>query len=423
MSDKATYSKFRWFVLLTLCVATITQAVALIAPAPFMGIIAKELGLSIGETTGAIMGSFTLLVALSCIVGGIFIDKIGLIRVFLVSLVLIIIGRVLVPVVGNNIQSLIILRIIEGCGAGPIAASVSSIAAIWFPVKERPIVAGIAGMATGLGVAIGFISAPAIFQVTGSWQMAMAWLSAFSFLSIVLTLVVAFGPKPAGDLPQSSDVLVSGAGDFAVALRQPVTWVCVLCVFALSWMFSAFNDLTPGYLAIEQPVGIGLGPMEAGKTMMIYQVAFMAGSMLSGFVTGKIFRGQAKLTVLLGFLVAAIFCVSIKYSAVYSNGGTLLLCLILAGFFMSFVNPQVMAFIARYYPEHITGKIGGLAMGIGIFGATIGVIAGASALHATGLYHMSINIVGTVAIIGFIIALGLNPPKAFCINDKKYWES
>lgn len=423
MSITVEYTRFRWFVLLTMCIATMATAVALISPAPLMGPIAQSMGVTLGEATGATMGAFTFCVALSCIVGGALVDRFGIPRVFICSLLLVIAGQIAVPAVGTSLGILALLRAVEGAGTGPIMAAVTAIAAQWFPVHERPIVTGVQGMSMGLGIAAGFVVAPAVFQLTGNWAAAMAWLSGFCFIGLILTLLMAWGPR----VPVVNDTLgvcnpaIAAGSDFKVALRQRATWIGILCVFLLSWASQAFNDLTPAFIAVEPPVGIGLGPMEAGKMMMIYQIAFMAGAVASGIITEKIFAGRTKPVVLLGFLVSAVFCLAIKYTAVTANSMLLQLCLVGAGFFMSFVNPQVMAFIAKNYPEHITGKIGGMTMGIGIFGGTAGVIAGSVALHTTGLYQVSINIVGLVAAGGFIAAMWLNPPRDFCaIEDRDF---
>jgi len=419
MSTIVVYPRFRWFVLLALCIITAAQSMVLISPAPLMGEIAKMLGMSLGETTGVTMGAFTLCVAISAIVGRFIIDRIGVVRVFLGSLALLTIGSLLVPVIGTNVGGITLIRVIQGCGAGPIMAAVSTVAAQWFPAQERSIVTGVQGMSFGLGIAIGFVVAPATFQTTGSWQAAMAWMSIMSIIGFILALVMAFGPKA----PTQDDLIgpcetTNGKGsDFKLALRQTATWAGVFCIFLFSWMNQAFNDLTPAYIAIESPIGIGLGPMQAGKMMMIYQIAFMIGAILSGIITEKVFGGRVKPVILISFLLTAIFTFAVKFQVIYSNQSYLLGCLILAGLFMGWVNPQVMAFISKNYPAHITGKVGGMTLGIGIFGGTAGVIAGSTALHITGLYQMSISIVSVVAILGFIVALNLNPPKAFCIID------
>jgi MFS family permease len=415
------FPAFRWFVLATLCVVTASTAVALIAPAPLMGPIAKTLGVSLGEATGATMGLFNLFVAISCFIGGWFIDRFGAVRVWIGSLLIIIVGLVLMPVVGTTFGGMSFLRVIQGCGTGPIMGSTAMIAAQWFPVRERGTVTGIQGMSMGLGIAIGFMVAPGIFQSNGNWASTIAWLSAFNILGLLLVLVVNFGPKPPSQpILDNCEAPVGNETDFKLALRRPATWAVAFSVLMLGWIFQGFNDITPGYLAIEAPVGLGKGPMAAGKFMMAVQVAFMIGAVLSGFVTEKVFGGRSKPVVFIGFIGTLVFCSSIKFAGVYSNETTMLICMILAGLFMALVQPTSIAFIAKNYPEHITGRLGGMVQAMSVVGGTMGVFAGATALHTTGNYLMSINIIAIIAIIGLIVSQGQNPPKDFCvIEDQK----
>lgn len=417
MNTELVYPRFRWFVFVTLCIVTASTAVALIAPAPLMGPIAKALDISIGEAAGATMGTFNLFVAISALVGGWFLDKFGAVRVWAACLILIIVGELLMPVFGGTFWGLNNLRIIEGLGTGPIMASTARIAAQWFPVKERGIVTGVQGMAMGLGITLGFIIAPAVFETTGNWAVTMAWLSFLPVIALIMTAVIAFGPKaPTAAIIEAQ--IDGSANEFMQAAKLPVTWMAILCVVMMSWAFQAINDLIPGYIAVDAPVGLGKGPMAAGKFMTAFSMSFTLGALLSGFILEKLLKGQSKPLVFLGYLGTVIFTFCLRVPFVISNEVLLLLCLILNGLFAAWCIPPSVAFIARNYPEHLTGKLGGLAQGIGIFGGTAGAFSGAYAIHATGFYDASIYIIVVIAILGCLSALGLNPPKNIAIINK-----
>jgi len=418
MSESAQYPQFRWYVLFTLCMLTVATSVIMIFPAPLIGVIAKNLGKDLGVTTGVLMGGFNLALGLACIIGGFLCDRFGLVKVAIVGSVLMIVPTLMLPYYGNSLPALVVLRLIQACGAGPILAMVACVAAIWFPPLQRGIVTGIQGMSVTLGIAVGFVSAPALNQAIGNWQVASAWLSVICFVGLALALVIPFGPKPpAMALTEINSAGASENGDFKLAMRQPVSWIGVLVIFCLCWVLSAFNDLTPAYFAIDAPVGVGYGPLMAGKLMTVVQVAFMFGAVASGFIMEKLFRGRTRPVILIGFALFAVFAVSIMLPAVFGTMPVLVTCLFLAGFFEAWVVPNVFAFIALHYPAHIAGKLSGMWFGIGLFGGTIGVILGATALHSTGNYHVSILIVGTMAIIGFILATFLKPPKVFSMTE------
>jgi MFS family permease len=418
MNQEFPYPRYRWFALLTLCVVTVATSVIMISPAPLIGIIAKQLKLDLGVTTGALMGGFNLALAVSCIIGGFLCDRFGLVKVYIWGSLLMILPTLALPYSGDSFGGVMVIRILQAFGCGPILASVAAVAALWFPPLQRGIVTGIQGMAVTLGIAVGFVAGPAAYAAVGSWQAAIAWQTISCFVGLALTIVFAFGPKP----PAQSDVIACATdapenGDFKLAMRQGVSWVGVFVIFCLCWCLTAFNDLTPAYFAIDPPIGVGYGPMTAGKLMMAVQIAFMAGAVVTGFVFEKVFKGTARPVIMIGYALFAIFAVSIMWPAVYGNMSVLVVCLVIAGFFEAWVVPNVFAFISLHYPAHITGKLSGMWFGIGLFGGTVGVSVGAAALHGTGNYHASIVIVGVVAVIGFILTIFLKPSKVFCASE------
>jgi MFS family permease len=181
---------------------------------------------------------------------------------------------------------------------------------------------------------------------------------------------------------------------------------------------AAFLDLTPGYFAIDPPTGVGYGRMAAGKLMVIVQIAFIFGSVATGFVLEKVFKGVVRPVITIGYIVFAVFAVSILWPAVYKNMSVLPICLAVAGFFQAWVVPNIFAFISKHYPVHIAGKLQGSWFGIGQFGGALGVAVGATALHKTGNYRMSIVIVSVVSVIGVILAQFLKQPKVFCAVEE-----
>ncbi len=417
MNQEISYPGYRWFVLLVLCVTTIATSVIMISPAPLIGIISKSLRLDLGVTTGALMGGFNLALAMSCIIGGFLCDRFGVVKVYIWGSLLMIVPTLVLPYTGDSFGGVMVIRILQAFGCGPILASVAAVAALWFPPLQRGIVTGIQGMAVTLGIAIGFVAGPAAYGAVGNWQAAIAWQTISCFVGLVLAVVFAFGPKP----PAHSDVVPCAtdapeSGDFKLAMRQGVSWVGVFVIFCLCWCLTAFNDLTPAYFAIDPPIGVGYGPMTAGKLMMAVQVAFMVGAVVTGFVFEKVFKGTARPVIMIGYALFAVFAVSIMWPVVYANMSVLVPCLVIAGFFEAWVVPNVFAFISLHYPAHITGKLSGMWFGIGLFGGTVGVSLGAVALHATRNYHASIIIVGLIAVIGFILTIFLKPPKVFCAS-------
>lgn len=409
------YPKFRWYVLIAVIIATLAQGMILIAPTPLIGEVAKTLHLDLGAATAAAMLPFNLMVALGGIFGGLILDKLGVAKTFIGTCLLVSFCTFLVPVLGNGAASLVVLRALQGFGCGPVIASGPRLAAEWFPAKQRGLFQGLQGAALSLGVTIGLMFGPTIAAGSG-WQVALAWFGGLMFVAFIMFIIYAFGPKSPVIMAEA-ETGSAAAGDFKKVLALPVFWLSLLAGFALSWVMQGYNDLTPGHIAVPPPVGLGMGPQAAGALMGLYTLAFMLGSLVSGFVSEKIFRGKYKKGVTVTFILTAIFCISVLFPPVHSNPVILAICLILAGFFMGMPMPTIMTFIANSYPEQLTGRVGGMTMGLSLFGGTIAVAAGSFALHATGRYTASILIVVTVAIIGALAGFGINQPRIFATKQ------
>lgn len=417
MTEEIIYPKFRWYILFTLVICTATTGMGLIGPAPLIPKILKTMPqFDAGEITLMTMSSFNFFVAVSALFGGVLLDKLGVIKVFIAGLILVSIGALLMPVWGNSLWGMIFNRTLQGIGTGPIMAASAPLAAVYFPHKERSIVTGFQGFSVALGVVAGLSFLPYLAVYLANWQKALMWVGPLGIVGIVLAIIIMFGPKPpetkVEKTAEEHQAAITHA--FKRALREPVTWVAIFTYLAGSWIFQAFNDMTPGYIGvpISQHVGsLGMGVIKGGQYLILATILFCIGSIVGGVITDKVFKGKGRPVMATGFLIGAISAFMILRPSVTSNPPMLVFFLTCCGFFFAFVNPQAVGFIAKNYPKEITGKLGGLATGIAIFGGWGGATVGGYLIHASG-YPASIhvNVIG-FCLAGFIIALFLKPKK------------
>ncbi len=408
------YPKFRWFVMVTMIIGVIAQGVIMIAPAPVIGKVASYLNKELGLVTFAVMGLWTVTVCLGGVVGGAVVDKVGIVRVYFVSGVLLFLSTILIPFAGKSLTLIIVLRLIGGAGVGPIITSISRLAAEWFPPEERGLITGVQGMATALGVFVGFGASPVVYQATSSWPLTMVCMAIPAVIFLIFTLIMQFGPKAPEMILEENEDPETAAMDFKKAILEPIIYLCIVYVFLFNWLIQGINDLTPGYFGIAKPVGVGFGIQTAGMLMMLFQGTFMLGALLSGWLNTKVYKGNTRLQIMLAFILTGVYFF-VRLPGVFGQGpNTVLFCVLcVSAFFMGQGIATIMAFISKNYPEHITGKVGGMAMGIGLIGGTIGVGVGSRAITLTGNYQASILIVSIVAIIGGLLSLGLKKPRAF----------
>jgi MFS family permease len=447
-SSEIVFPKYRWFVCVVMVVATLAQGICLIGPSPIVNLvdasgnpigIAAQLGLSVGQATGLLMVAFQGFVVVGGIIGGILADKIEMPKIYLVSLVLIIAGAAMLYLADDSVVMAVVGRAIQGLGAGPVISALARLLALWFPPKEKGIIAGVQGAALSLGIALGLSIVPQIFYASGnSWNVALAAPGIAAVIALVLTIIWLLGPKPPVQTQDQVKIAEEGvsAGDmFKIAAKSPIFYSCIIVSVCASWIQQAYNDLTPGNLAGPPAevivannlegvaAGLNYGGVGAGMAMGCLSIAFLVGSLVSGFVFNYVFKQRARVMLPVCFLLTAVFCASVLFFGPYAGNpgdagvplpGVLVVCLILAGFFMGMPNATTQGYIANNFPVQITGKVGSLAMSIGIAGSVLGVVIGSTALHITNAYNVSVIIVSAVGVIGAIVTiLGMKSEAKF----------
>lgn len=414
MKHTNNYPNTRWLMLSAVMVGQIMIGTLIICYAPILGIVARDIGATVGEISAAAMGTVIMAGAFSSICSGPILDAFGVARSITGGALITTIGVLLAPVLDNSIQQIVMVRLIMGIGFGPVTACTSTVAARWFPVEKRGMVAGMVGACISLGIILGFIFTPALLGIVDHWSSAIRGLAAIPLLAFLLALSTNFLSEPEiHETVVAEPDSTKAASDVALAFKSPATYVCIVCMFLFAWAMNAFNDLTPGFIAIDPPTGLGLGPALAGRFMSAVQIGMLVGSALSGYILMRIFKGRIKSVMIAGFLFSALFMFSVKFPSIHSTPALLAVCLFLAGFFEAFIIPMVTTFISIHYPSNIMGRIYGTTFGISIFGGGIGVFVGSAFLHITGTYLVSIAVVGTVALLGMLASFLMNPPKAF----------
>jgi MFS family permease len=402
MSEETKYSSFRWFVLVTMVISVATSSLSLISPAPLIPVIdaAKTFpNLNTGGIFLLTMATFNFFVAVACIVGGFFLDKFGFYKVYIFGIIVICLGEYLVPVIGNTFWGLFLVRALEGIGTGPIMSAGASIAANYFPYKERQLVNGFTGFSVMTGIVIGLSLCPSIAESTGSWVRGMGDIWWYGIVGLIMNIIVAFGPKP--PKVEETKLPVESKSDYAAAFKMPTTYFLIGFVFLMSWIFQTYNDVIPGFLRYAPPKGLGV----AATLMSPSTYTFMAAALLTGWVNVTFFKHNIKPHLILAFLLGGLFTLTMLVHSVTSSSMMIIVALCLTTFCYGFVNPLSMGYISEHYPQHVTGRLGGTAQGVGIVGGFCGPMVTGTILTATDAYTWPLIVLAGVCFVGFICAL------------------
>ncbi len=413
MNTCATRPGHKWLVLLAGVWATVVFSINLILLAPILGQVAKDLGVNVGVATNLLTG-FVFSGSVIAIIGGIICDRWGLTAALVLSSLCVTVPATLMPWIGHDYQTVLVLRLIQGASLGLGMASTGPILARWFPPEERGLAGGflIGGMSLGCG--IGVILSPAIFLLVGSWQKMSALLSIAGWAGIVLTLAVtrkqppvisAVNPEPQQMGPEPVSAPLKDL------LLSPVTWIATMVIFFAAWGVQSLLNLVPAYLASDVPIGLGLGPMIAGKLSLALTLIGIFANFAGGMFFDKVAKGDARFSFVMGFLLFAIFAYLILSPFVYQSMWLLVICLMFAGFWAMFAGPAGNAYIIMNFPASSAGRMIGWCNGLGMFGGTVGIWLGGMSVARTGNFRTAITLMCIAAVAGLMVGILAKPRR------------
>jgi MFS family permease len=415
MTTSEHHTWFRWMVLGQILIVTLSSAMIMISFAPLMGIIAKDLGISIGVASFGFLGLHMLATAVSCAIAGYLIDRFGIFTVINGSMVLLVVSNALLPWLGHSYWTVVAIRMAEAAGCAPVWVAIGPAVALWFPRREAGTATGLQSMVMSVGVILGLVVSPQLALSAGSWQKGIAWLSLGLGVATVFVFAVSLMAKKHSPATPSEPSTSGSDGIFGLLGTRPF----LAGMIGLScgvWTLQTFNSLTPGYLAVLPPMGLGFGALTAGKLMTTVLLAGVVASLVGGLLVDKAFGGRARPVILTGFVLIAVTPVLMIVPQIGGQRSALILCLILTGAGTPFINPVILGFAAKTFSPSVVGKVVGSWMSVAMFSGAVGVMLGAAALGSTGAYRLPMETISGVAVVGFVAALFIYPGRSTPIS-------
>lgn len=415
MSDKkntqglVNFPKYRWLMLASAVLAMFVAQMATMSFAPIMGVISKDIGISLGTASFGFMGMNLFSTAIGVIIAGMLIDRIGAGRVMSGGIILILLANSAIPLVGHSYIPLVIIRMLEALGLAPALIAIQPVVSFWFPENERGLAFGLNALCV-LGPVLSLMFGPGIILSASTWQNGMLYYSIVFAIAAIFISVISAGaknhlpPTIANDSKEENNQDIAKS-NFKIVLRQPAFWLGMIVMALANWSTQAFNDLSPAYLAVDPPVGVGYGAQVAGSFSALTWIGMICGMFLSGIIIDKIFKGKPAPVLLIGFIANLVFMTGILLQPIYSSGSTLIAWLMIAGFFNPFVSVGNQIYSVRVFAPNVIGKVSAIWTCVGNFAGSAGVMAGSFALHLTGNYKMSFIIIGIICVIGLAVSL------------------
>ncbi|NQS90748.1 MFS transporter [Patescibacteria group bacterium] len=270
-------SRYRWVILILAYFCTLGLAFTFHSLPPILTLIIEELKLSHAEA-GLLMGLFALPTIFLAILTGLLLDRWGVFKIGVISLILVIIGMFIFAV-GGTFLYIGLGRVIAGSGATAISMVALKMLSQWFRRREVGTAIGISNTAMPVGAIICFTTFGKLGESLG-WRMPIFISVMIGIVGLAAFLILY---KPAPDLPQKiiPDKGKKTTGLFSNLLKIEVSiWLIGFC-----WMW--FNASTISFLTFAPDFFISKG----------YSIGF------AGFLISLLMWGLLILSPIIGHLI------------------------------------------------------------------------------------------------------------------------
>ena len=365
-------------------------------------LVMKDLRLDAAQL-GIIFSIFFAGYALFTFAGGYASDRFGPKRVFIWSMSAwsIFCGLTAAAV---GFFSLLIVRVLFGCGEGPFGAAASKMVNNWFPPRRIATAIGIANAGTPIG---GALAGPVAgwLAVRYGWRMSFVVLAA---LGLVWTLCWALfvtdkpgTPPSRSELENAMEAQQASSPPLSFYLRQPTVIATGAAFFSYAYVLYFFLSWFPSYLMMARRVDIS----RMGMLNAIPWILGTFGLLLGGPVCDLVFRVcpnllVARKRVLMVCLALAAACVGLtglveSLAWAVALMAVTIFCVYLTGaMYWAIIQDVVRA-------EHV-GAASGFVHLIANCAGIIGPAATGFIVQATGAFTSAFLLAGGVALVGAV---------------------
>jgi MFS family permease len=376
-------------------------------------LIMKDLQLDAAQL-GIILSSFFAGYTLFTFIGGYAADILGPKRVFTLAMTLwsTFCG---LTAIASGFTSLLVLRVIFGCGEGPFGAAANKMVRNWFPRRQIATAIGLANAGTPIG---GALAGPVAgwLAVHYGWRISFVALGGIGFLWTFFWLLIVDDRPPTDqeastrepeEAEENLSLVAIGKSTFPLSfyLRQPAVLATGISFFGYAYVLYFFLSWFPVYLTMAQHLNI----RDMGLVNTIPWILGTLGLTLSGFICDLLSRIsgdllRARKLVLIICLVLAAICVGL--AGVFSSLAWAVAFMAAAIFFVYLTGATYWAIIQETVPGEHMGAASGFVHLIANCAGIAGPAVTGFIVQATGVFTSAFLLAGGVAVVGaFLVAI------------------
>lgn len=362
--------------------------------------IGQDLHLSTA-TLGVVASAFFFSYAFMQIPGGWLTDKFGTYRTIIVAITMWSLFTILTGFAWS-LASLIIIRILFGIGEGTYpSASLKQISET-MPYNKRASATSATISSNYVGAAIAPVVIAPVIAYAG-WRTAFHLMGLLGIVFIVVYAII-LRPRKQARLKASGHATQKRV-PWKTVLTNGVLWQFFLIVFGLSSVTKGLDSWMPTYLLAARHINL------AGISWLVPlpSLAAGAGSLISGYIMARFFKGKEKLFI----GVASLLATGLMFGMYKS---TALPVVIIFEILTYFCKSIAFAGTFALFAELVSKKAYGSSVGIVSFGGQLSgflapIIIGILVQVSGGSYAAAFLFLVFTAGVAFIAALTLNPAK------------
>jgi len=372
-----------WFVNLAILLAF----VKIFETPPLIPILAGDLSISY-EQAGIFMTAYALVRCLASAPAGYVTDRWGVVPVVMVSLILVGVCG-FAGTLGSNYPIMLVLRVLVSLGAAAIFIAAIDAIPKFMSADRVGRGIGLINVSLNVGITAALFLTPILADVYGWRWTARIYSGAF------LLLFVASLPLLRARVPAMRQVNAADRAEtysFAYLLGDP--FVILLGIATCVLFIEIYGVMTwvPAYLKDV----LGFSPAEIGTSAMMFGLAAIPSSMLTGYLCTSL-RRVLWLSLSGGLICGLGILGLMSWSGITPLGAAIVIAALTWGH--SQVVVTIMDLTALIVPPHSTGKALGVVFTVGYGGSILSTYLGGYLVTRSGNYDSSFIVFASAAFV------------------------
>jgi ACS family hexuronate transporter-like MFS transporter len=349
----------RWAVLALIMAAQIMANVGPLGIPSIAPLIREDLGLSVTQA-GSFLSAYYIGPVLISLPAGWLADRWGVRGAMILGQGLIAVG-LFAAAAAPSFAFLVVILVLSGAGYGVLNPTTTKAGMAWFPPHQRATVVGLKQIGLPGGGALGALTMPPLALAFG-WRVAVAFSAAVvAGLALLTWALYRDLPEPAPAGPART------RPSFWTVLANRDLWLVGVSTLIFAGVQTVFLSFLVLYLrdVVELPLVV------AAKYLVAAQASGVAGRVLFGLLSDRIFGGQRRIVLAIAGL-GSIAC-AVLLAGIGPGAGPALLAPLAAGvgFFGVGWNGVQHTLMAELAGPRAAGTAVGLGLAISSLGVTV----------------------------------------------------